>query len=372
MLIQRHLLAGATPGTQRELTSLHFGTAGRGPKVVVQAALHADETPGMLVVHHLRRRLERLELEGQVAGEIVLVPVANPIGLSQRVLHDGLGRFDLASGENFNRHYPDLTDQVAALAEPMLDADGEANVRRVRQALRQAVSAIEVRDALQSQRRALLALACDADVVLDLHCDCEALLHVYTGTPLWKQAEPLVRYLGAEVTLLATESGDQPFDEACSQLWWRLAERWQGRFPLPLACLSATVELRGFADVSHATAERDAQALLDFLAWRGALLVEAPPPPVLRREPAPLAGSMPVTAPFAGVLVFAARPGDRLQQGALIADLIDPVTGEQLALRSPVDGVLYARDHRRFVTAGMRIAKVSGSEALRSGKLLSV
>ena len=41
-------------GTQRTLTSFHFGTAGTGEKAYIQASLHADELPGMLVAHHLR------------------------------------------------------------------------------------------------------------------------------------------------------------------------------------------------------------------------------------------------------------------------------------------------------------------------------
>jgi predicted deacylase len=34
--------------------------------------------------------------------------VANPPGLAQVVLNGGIGRFDLASGRNFNRDFPDL------------------------------------------------------------------------------------------------------------------------------------------------------------------------------------------------------------------------------------------------------------------------
>jgi len=33
--------------------------------------------------------------------------------------------------------------------------------------------------------------------------------------------------------------------------------------------------------------------------------------------------------------------------------------------------VLYARESRRFVAAGTRVAKVAGREAVRSGNLLS-
>jgi hypothetical protein len=40
-------------------------------------------------------------------------------------------------------------------------------------------------------------------------------------------------------------------------------------------------------------------------------------------------------------------------------------------LESPADGVLYARESRRFVLAGTRVLKVAGREPVRSGKLLS-
>jgi hypothetical protein len=40
-------------------------------------------------------------------------------------------------------------------------------------------------------------------------------------------------------------------------------------------------------------------------------------------------------------------------------------------LLSPVDGVLYARDLRRFLPAGAGVLRVAGREALRSGNLLT-
>jgi hypothetical protein len=46
-----HPLLPAAPGARHELVSLHYGTPGHGPKVVIQASLHADEVPGM-VAHH--------------------------------------------------------------------------------------------------------------------------------------------------------------------------------------------------------------------------------------------------------------------------------------------------------------------------------
>jgi uncharacterized protein len=378
MQTRRHPLLPQSIGTQRELLSFHYGTPEAGPKVYIQASLHADELPGMLVAHHLRERLAALEARGALRGEIVVVPVANPLGLSQRVLGGTAGRFDLHSGENFNRHYPSLLDAVWAEVGPALDADRDANVRRIRSALRAAVARLPAVNELASMRRTLLGLACDAEVVLDLHCDHEAVLHLYTGTALWPEVEALARCLGAEVSLLAADSGDQPFDEACSQLWWEIAARadalsaTDGRArPVPPACIAVTVELRGEADVSHAQAIADTQALLDFLTHRGVIDGLRNPLPPLKREPSPLAGSEPVTSPVSGLVAWHKAPGDWVARGETVAEIIDPISALVTPLPSATDGVLYARENRRFALAGMRLAKVAGMLATRTGKLLS-
>lgn len=368
-----HPLRSPAPGTRQELISLHFGTPGRGPKVYLQAALHADEVPAMLVAHHLRQRLEALEAEGRLNGEVVLVPAANPIGLQQWLLRGFQGRFDLASGENFNRNYADLTEAVAQAVEGRLTGAEAADVALIRQALREAVAALPAVTALDDLRRTLFGLAVDADVVLDLHCDGEAVLHFYTTPGCWPQAEPLARCLGARAALLAERSGGDPFDEACSMLWPQLAARL-GR-PLPQACLAVTIELRGEADVHHDLAAADAEGLLHFLAWRGVISTapgELPAAlPALHCQATPLAGSIPLVAPHGGVLVFLREPGSTVQAGDHLADLIDPLSGSVTAITAPVDGLFFARDNRRFAIAGMPLGKVAGQEPRRHGKLLS-
>jgi predicted deacylase len=375
MIERRHALIPPAPGTQRDLVSLHYGPAGTGRKAVIQASLHADEVPGLLVAHHLRRRLAELEARGALRGEVVLVPFANPIGLSQRVLHAFEGRFELTSGENFNRHYADLVPRAADLLEPRLRAGSEAGVALVREALREACAALPAATELESLRRTLLSLAIDAEVVLDLHSDNEAVLHLYTATDLWEDIEPLARLMGSRTVLVADRSGDEPFDEACSMVWPRLAEALTRRLgrpvALPHACVAVTVELRGEHDVEHALAAADAEALLQYLAWRG--LIDGAPGrlPSLACEPTPLAGSIPVVAPHGGVLVFLRELGERVAGGQPIAEIVNPADGTATVLASPTDGVFYARESRRFVPAGTRIAKVAGREAVRSGKLLS-
>ncbi len=367
----RHALTQNTPGVSIELLSLHFGTPGTGLKATVQAALHADEIPGLLVAHHLRARLAALEAEGRILGEIVLVPVANPIGLAQRVLQSVEGRFDLASGENFNRHYADLFDTVATKVDGQLGFDARLNVALIRDALREAAAALPARSALESLRRTLLGLSIDADIVLDLHCDSQAVMHLYTETSVWPQVEPLARFLGAQAALLADVSGDHPFDEACSTIWPRLAARFGSATPIPSACVAVTVELRGEADVAHDFAERDAQALVDYLAWQGLISGAPAELPPARCEATPLAGSIPVNAPHGGVIVYLREPGAMVAAGDRLADLVEPMTGLVTPLLSPVDGVFYARETRRFVPAGAGVLRVAGREALRHGNLLT-
>jgi len=370
MQVHTHVLPSPSPGTRRELVSLHYGQPGTGPKIYIQASLHADELPGMLTAWHLRRQLDALEAQGRLRGEIVLVPMANPIGLAQWWLQSHLGRFEALSGENFNRHYPAFVDAAARAAEARLGDDPARNVSVLRAALKTEIQAAPADTELQALRKTLMLLACDADVVLDLHCDAQALVHLYTETPCWPDCEPLAAYLGAAVTLLALDSGDQPFDEACSQPWWKWKQRFGDRFPIPQSCLSVTVELRGQQDVHHDLASRDAQAILDFLAFRGVIDGPVPPVPAPVGDARPLAGCMPIQTPVPGVLTFVRNVGDAVREGDVLAHVIDPITAAVTELKSPVDGLLFARDTLRLVTAGARVAKVAGREALRTGKLL--
>lgn len=369
MQIQTHPLLSPAPGTQRELVSLHYGQVG-GQKAYIQASLHADELPGMLVAYHLRLKLDALQATGQVLGEIILVPMANPIGLSQFQFYMHQGRFETTTGENFNRHYPDQSAAAASAAEAELTQDSAHNTRVLRRELKKAVSVTQADTELKSLRRTLMSLSCDADIVLDLHCDGQAVMHLYTETPCWPECEVLARFIGARVTLLAQESGDHPFDEACSQGWWHWAQQFEGRFPIAQACMSVTVELRGAADVEHSLAARDAQNILDFLTFRGLIAGPTPALPNAVGDARPLAGCMPIKAETAGVLTFLRQPGDSVLAGDVLAHVIDPISAVVSELKSPVDGLFFARDFVRFATAGMKVGKVAGLEPLRTGKLL--
>lgn len=369
-----HPLLTPSLGSQKTLTSFHFGTPGQGPKIYIQASLHAEELPGMLVAHHLRARLEAAAAAGDIRGEIILVPVANPIGLAQRVDHKPMGRFELDTSENFNRHYPDFAKALLPAVLATLGNDAQANVAAVRRAMGEHLRQWQPATELQSLRHTLLTLAHDADCVLDLHCDCEAVMHFYTEEPCWPRLEPLARFLGSQAVLLARQSGGSPFDECLSGVWWQLADALQASnssAPLPQGCCSTTIELRGEADVAHDLAQADAQAICAYLQHTGVLAcAERPQQPPLPCQPTPLAGSETLNAPAPGVVVFAAQVGQQLRAGDLVAEVIDPLSGQAHRVVAGVGGTLYARIRERYVTRGGELGKIAGATPFRTGELL--
>jgi len=375
MLAVQHPLPCTSIGTSRTVTSLHFGTAGARPKVYIQASLHADELPGMLVAHHLRQKLMAAETAGDIRGEVVLVPVANPIGLAQRIDHRPMGRFELNTSENFNRAYPDLAQIAFERVGHALGPDAADNVRRVREAVLAWLAEQRPVTELEGLRLALYRLAADADVVLDLHCDSEAVMHLYSETACWPALEPLGRWLEAQTVLVADYgAGGQPFDEQLSGLWSQLAVKLAAAglsVPVPQACASTTVELRGEGDVAHPWARRDADGIWRYLQHLGVIAGDPGPPPEPRCAPTPLAGSETLKSTRAGVLVFLADVGARLQPGDAVAEIIDPVDGQTETLHTAHGGLFYARARERYAPAGLTVGKVAGTHVHRTGNLLS-
>lgn len=240
-------LISSSPGTRRIVNIFRWGRVG-GPKVYIQASLHADEVPGMLVANHLTKMLDTAESRGEIHGEVIIVPFANPIGLSQQILGNHVGRFCFESGTNFNRGWFDGTDKVAEKIKGRLTDDGPANVALIREEILLAIDASSAESEDEDLKKKLVRLAAVCDIVLDLHCDSDAILHMYTHDRLWPKMLDLCEELGTQVQILDSNSGGQCFDESCCNIWANLAERFPSH-PIPMACEASTVELRGEANV---------------------------------------------------------------------------------------------------------------------------
>jgi len=366
-------LTAPSPGTTRTLTVHRFGKPGMAPKAYIQSSLHADEWPGILVIDHLMKLLDK----AKVIGEIIIVPFANPSGLGQRI--NGLisARHHLDGGGNFNRNWPDLTDAVWGQVKNKLTNNGDNNSLLIRNALRHAVSSLPRHNELENLRATLLNLSIDSDIVLDLHCDRLATLHVYANMAQVDDAEILTRELGSPVLLLENNPGGGPFDETHHGPWIKIAKRTKPETPISDGCFSTTVELRGEQDINDDLACRDAHAIYHFLMRKGVIDGDPGPLPPASCDPTPLDGVDTPKAPKSGLLIWQKNVGEIVQKGDVICELLDMEIDKADQNRTPItaqtSGMMFARRAQAFVHPGDLIAKIAGRQTLsyRTGNLLT-
>ncbi|MCP8463813.1 succinylglutamate desuccinylase/aspartoacylase family protein [Pseudomonas sp. ZM23] len=299
--------------------------AGRpGPKVHLQAGVHADEIAGMLVLHELLARLRDAAERGVLHGSVTLVPQANPIGIGQFRQGRILGRHHDATSRNFNRGFP-----ASAAAGGTLDN-------------------------LSLWQKRLAELAAPADIVLDLHTDDEAVQYVYLHECFWPAGQDLAAALRAELAIIWDGDSDGAFEEVVIAPW--LAEQdFAGR-------LVATVELRGQGDVSDALARQDADGIYRFLGARG-VVSDAQPLPEWKGIATPIGFMETVFAPVAGVLVFERELGDWIGAGERIGRIIARPgdAASEHVLRAPQAGMFATRYRDRLIPRGAIAAKLTGS-----------
>ncbi|WP_119300233.1 succinylglutamate desuccinylase/aspartoacylase family protein [Dongia deserti] len=366
--IQRIELDSMSPGTERFVKAHRYGKAGARPKAYLQASLHADEIPGMLAAHHLIRLLDDADARGEIKGEIIVVPVANPVGAGQVINTTFAGRYDLRSGINFNRRWPDLSQGLAAKVKGKLGKDPDANVAIVRQAMGEIVDQIYAVGENAKLRRELMRLAYDSDIVLDLHCDDIALMHIYTTHVFWPQARDLAAEVGARAVLLCDDSGAASFDESLFLPWYRLQKEVGPDYPVPAPVLTSTVEFRGRADVYDEIASQDARALFRFLQRRGLIAGDPGPLPELKGKVTHLDACEILRTPRAGIIAYRKREGDVVKAGEVIAEIVDPLADDpkkaRIELRCQADGPILSIRAMKAVGAGDLVAMIVGDKLL--------
>lgn len=362
-----HTLPSATPGTHRIIKAHHFGEAGAHPKIYFQAGLHADEWPGFLVLNTLIKKLIEADEKGLIKGEIIIVPVANPIGLGQNFHGYIPGRFAFSDGGgNFNRNWPQLGSKIENQIQGNISGDVEENIAIVRQAIKKELAQLPELTELQGLRKTLLALSMDADEVIDLHCSGEACMHAYVAQEFEAHFTPLLDLLEAEVALSELETGAHSFDETTVSVWRHLKTHYAHM--MPWGCRSLTLELRGENDISHELAEKDASALMKYLILRDVVAGEKPKLKKQKVTFYPLDAMDLVKAPVAGIACFHKSLGEPVEAGEVIGEVIDlmadDVTQSAHPLIARANGVFFARFQRRLVVCGESIAKIAGREHL--------
>ena len=215
--------------------------------------------------------LEKADKLGKLNAEFFVFPMVNPIGMAQIYNHHHSGRFDFSTGINFNRNWPDLAECIISEDGELiknLTQDVEENKNKVLLAVEKWISNQKPITALERLRLEIIQIAMACDIVLDLHCDVQALNHIYIVPQLMPEYQDLADWMGSYVTLTAENSGGGSFDEIWPRLWIDIQRRCPDK-PIPKPVLSATLEYRGLVDVEISLNRKDAENLMGFFSSRG-------------------------------------------------------------------------------------------------------
>ncbi|MBN3785796.1 succinylglutamate desuccinylase/aspartoacylase family protein [Burkholderia sp. Ac-20353] len=360
-------LPSPAPGVTLSLTTHQFGNLDHGRSIYFHAGLHADEHPGLLVLQHMLQALHALDRAGRINGCVTVVPFSNPIGLSQRLFGPVVGRFDFENGENFNRNFPALGRAVEQrLRENDASRLTRSQWKRFFRGLLDGGNALSPAAAMKLE---LTRLAIEHDIVIDLHCDTDAIAHVYASTLQRERAMKIAQLVDAPVVLLEpARAGGGAFDQSHSSAWGELQRA--GIFDCEASGFSATIELRGQSDVNDELALTDARRLLRFAESEG--VVSLPDQfedsaGITSPEALPLEGAAHVRCPCAGVIVYRRAPGDRIAAGETFAEIVRLDSHEinsRVPIVSPIDGVMVVRQLQKLVRPGQRAALIAGNSPL--------
>jgi predicted deacylase len=137
-----------------------------------------------------------------------------------------------------------------------------------------------------------------------------------------------------------------------------------------MPCFSTTLEYRGQGDVSDATAVRDAEGLMAFLAGVG-VLTGGPAPPHEPAEEMPLAGAVEFMAPIGGIVSWVTAAGDRVTEGQVLGHVTDAAARRRVEILAPTTGLLFRQELWTTCLKGQGLCHVAGTEIRRKGDLLS-
>ncbi len=199
-----------------------------GKKAYIQANLHGAEIVGNAVIYQLIEFLSTLA-EEQIAGEIWLVPVCNPLAVNQRSHFFATGRFSSYDGKDWNRifrEYQTNSSDLLDFAKSQLNNPPEIIKRnyreRIKTAWQQELKKIEQPKSVpvsQQYRYQLQSLCLDADYVIDIHSSSNQAIDY---TFCFSERAETARYLLVDYGIMMNEYNGYSFDEAFLNPWLAL------------------------------------------------------------------------------------------------------------------------------------------------------
>lgn len=218
-------------GDRLSIQVYKFTGAKPGKKAYFQSNLHGAEIVGNAVIHQLIEFLTTLD-ETQLAGEIWLVPVCNPVSTNQRTHHFSTGRFNPSDGKDWNRIFWDYEKEckdLEAFAKSQIDFEADDirknYLERIQSSFQKELEKIQSPIGVpfsERYRYQLQSLCLDANYVIDIHSSSnQAIDYLYCFQSREESAKGFLLDYG----ILMNEYDGDAFDEAFMKPWLALEKK---------------------------------------------------------------------------------------------------------------------------------------------------
>lgn len=267
-------------GDRLSIQVYKFIGAQPGKKVYLQANLHGAEIVGNAVIHQMIEFLMTLD-DTQLAGEIWLVPVCNPLSANQRTHYFSTGRYNVYDGRDWNRIFWDYEkkyDFLAAFAQSQLNFQ-QNDIRKnylelITDTFDKELTKLNSPSGLpfnERYRYQLQSLCLDANYVIDLHSSSnQAIDYLYCFHSREDSARAFLLEYG--ILMKKNEYDGDAFDEAFMKPWLALEDKLaelgkQIRFDVE----SWTLELGSGMQMNPESVNKGVIGIKNYLIYKGVL-----------------------------------------------------------------------------------------------------
>lgn len=250
-----------------------------GKKVYIQSNLHGAEIVGNAVIHQLLTFLQTLNKDN-LAGEIWLIPMCNPMGTNERAHHFSPGRYCVYEAKDWNRifwDYEKASDDLAAFAKSQLHNHIEV-IRQnylniIKEEFSKILDTINCYNSVpytEKFRYKLQSLSLDADYLIDLHSSSnQGLNYLY----YFHNREASAKYFLLQFGILLDTYDGDAFDEAFIKPWLALENCLQklGR-EIRFDVEAWTLELGTGMQINPNSVAQGIQGIKNYLVQKGILI----------------------------------------------------------------------------------------------------
>ncbi len=268
-------------GDRLSLQVYRFQGAIPGKKAYLQSNLHGAEISGNAVIYQLIEFLMSLD-SSQLIGEVWLVPVCNPVGVSQRSHHFSPGRYNLYDGEDWNRIFWDFEKQgedILGFAKFHMNLDADTIKVKYRKEIALSfakelarINAPSCRPYSELYRYQLQSLCLDADYVLDLHSSTnQSLDYIYC----FSSREASTKAFLLDRAILMDDYDGDAFDEAFLKPWLALEKIFaELGSAISFDIESWTLELGSGMEINPESVANGLRGIKNYLASKGLLKID--------------------------------------------------------------------------------------------------